>query len=94
MGITIRPRFKNLILVSPKSIIRRPLKKKFDTGSVIKADTLRTKIDQEVDKGKNPLADFATLSKICSSSTLMKTARTLAGFHEPKKIDFKARFGI
>jgi hypothetical protein len=94
VGITIRPRFKNLILVSPKSVIRRPLKKKFDTGSVIKADTLRTKIDREVDKGMNPLADLATLSKICSSSTLMKTVRTLAGYHQPKKIDFKARFGL
>jgi hypothetical protein len=94
VGITIRPRFKNLILVSQKSVIRRPPKKKFDTGSVIKADTLRTKIDREVDKGMNPLSDLATLSKICSSSTLMKTARTLAGFHKPKKIDFKARFGL
>jgi hypothetical protein len=94
VGITIRPRFKNLILVSPKSIIRRPLKKKFDTGSVIKADTLRTRIDQEVDKGMNPFADLATLSKICTSSTLMKTARKLAGFHQPKKTDFRAKFGV
>ena len=94
MGISIRPRFKNLILVSPKCIISRPPEKKFDTSSVIKADTLRTKIDREVDKVKNPLADFATISKICSSSTLMETARTLAGFHKPKKIDFRARFGL
>jgi hypothetical protein len=94
VGITIRPRFRNLIWVSPKSVIRRPPKKKFDTGSVIKADTLRTKIDREVDKGINPLADLATLTKICSSSTLMKTARTLAGFHMPKKTDFIARFGL
>lgn len=94
IGISIRPKFKNLILVSPKSIITRPPEKKFDTGSVIKADTLRTRIDLEVGKGKNPLADLATLSKTCSSATLMKTARTLAGFHKPKKIDFRARFGL
>ncbi len=60
MGISIRPRFKNLILVSPKCIISRPPEKKFDTSSVIKADTLRTKIDREVDKWKNPLTDLAT----------------------------------
>jgi Nuclease-related domain len=94
VGITIRPRFKNLILVSPKSVIRRPLKKKFDTGSVIKADTLRTKIDWDLDKGRNPLADLATLSKICSSGTLMKTERILAGFHKPKRIDFRTKFGV
>jgi hypothetical protein len=94
VGITIRPRFKNLILVSPKSVIRRPLKKKFDTSSVIKADTLRTRIDREVDKWRSPLADWAAISKICSSSTLMEMARTLVGFHKAKKIDFKARFGL
>lgn len=94
IGISIRPKFKSLILISPKSIITRPPGNKFDTSSVIKADTLRTKIDQEVDKWKNLLADFHTISKICSSSTLMKTARALAGFHKPKKIDFRARFGL
>jgi hypothetical protein len=93
MGISIRPRFKNIILVSPRSIITRPPEKKFDTSSVIKADTLRTKIDRELAKG-NPLADLATISKICSSSTLMETARTLAGFHKPKMINFRAKLGL
>jgi hypothetical protein len=71
----------------------RPLKKKVDTSSVIKADTLRTKIDREVAK-QNPLTDLATLSKTCSSGTLMKTARTLAGFHKPIRTDFMAKFGV
>ena len=93
MGISIRPKFKSFILVSPRSIITRPPEKKFDTNSVIKADTLRTRIDRELDR-VNPLANVATISKICSSSTLMETARTLAGFHKPKKVDFRARFGL
>ena len=80
-------------MVSPKSVIRRPLKKKFDTSALIKADALRTRIDREVEKW-NPLANFATISKISASSTLMKRARTLAGFHQPKKADFRARFGL
>ncbi len=93
VGITIRPRFKNLILVSPKSVIRRPLKRKFDTGSIIKADTLRTRIDRELEKW-NPLENFATLSKICSFSTVEKTSRRLARFHKSLKVDFKAKFGL
>jgi len=40
------------------------------------------------------LADLVTISKICSSSTPMETARTLARFHKPKKADFRARFGL
>jgi len=94
MGISIRPRFRSLILVSPKSIISRPPEKKFDTSSVMKADVLRTRIDQEVDKKKNPLVDLATISKLSSSSTLMQTAKTLARFHKPIKIDFRAKFGL
>jgi len=94
MGISIRPRFRSFILVSPKSIISRPPEKKFDTSSVIKADTLRTRIDQEVDKWKNTLPDLATLGKLSSSSTLMQTAKILARFHKPIKMDFKAKFGL
>ncbi len=94
IGISIKPRFKNLILVSPKSIITRPPGNKFDTSSVIKADVLRTKIDREVDKGKNPLTNLATISKICSSSTLEKTATKLAMFHKPLRADFRAKFGV
>jgi len=93
MGISIRPRFKSLILISPKVIITRPSEKKFDASSVIKADTLRTKIDQQLDKG-SPLADLATISKICSSSTLEQTARRLAAFYKPLKVDFEAKFGL
>jgi hypothetical protein len=93
IGISIRPRFRSFILVSPKSIISRPPKKKFDTSSVIKADTLRTRIDQEVDKG-NPVADLVALGKVSSSSTLMQRAKTLARFHKAIKINFRANFGL
>jgi hypothetical protein len=50
-------------------------------------------IDQQVDK-RNPLADLVTISKVCSSSTLMETARALAGLHTPKRINFRTRFGL
>jgi hypothetical protein len=33
-------------------------------------------------------------TKICSSSTLEKTARRLAAFHRPLKVDFSAKFGL
>jgi hypothetical protein len=93
MGISIRPNFKNLVLISPNIIMTRPPGEKFDTSSVIKADTLRTRIDKEVDNW-NPLANFATISKFCSSSTLRETARRLAGFHKPLKPDFRAKFRL
>jgi hypothetical protein len=71
----------------------RPPEKTFDTSCVIKADTLRTRIDREVEKG-SPLTDIATISKVCSSSTLQRTARRIASFHRSQKIDFKSKFGL
>jgi hypothetical protein len=47
----------------------------------------------QIDK-RNPLADLVTISKVCSSSTLMETARALAGFHTPKRVNFRTRFGL
>lgn len=93
IGISIKPRFKNFILVSPKPLIIRPPEKKFDTSRVIRADSLRTRIDEEVDKG-NPLTDMALIGKYCSSSVLKETARRLASFHKPQKMDFRKRFGL
>jgi hypothetical protein len=45
-------------LVFPKSIIIRPSNEKFDSSFVIKADTLRTKIDREVEETARRLGAF------------------------------------
>jgi len=92
LGIKIQPTFKSFILVYPKSIIKRPNKKEFDTSCVIKADTLRTAIDREVDKF-NP-TDLALIAKISSSKTVQEVGAKLASYHTPIQIDFKAKFGI
>jgi hypothetical protein len=93
MGISIKPKFKNFILVSPKSVITRPSKKEFNTSMVIKADTLRTKIDEEVEK-VNPVDGLSSISKFSSLSTIEEVAKKLASFHKPIKIDFRAKFGL
>lgn len=93
IGIPISPRLKSLILISPKSIISRPPEKKFDTGMVIKADTLRTKIDDEAEK-IGPATTLALISKVSSSSTLKEVTRRLVRYHRPHKIDWRGRFGL
>ncbi len=93
LGANISPKLKSLILISPKSIISRPPEKKFDASMVIKADMLRTKIDEEVNK-LNPIGVFASIGKISSSSTIEEVARKLVSFHKPFKIDFRAKFGL
>jgi hypothetical protein len=74
-------------------MITRPSEKGFDTSPVIKADTLRTRMDEEFDKN-NTLAEIASFSKICSASTLEETAKRLASFHKPHRVDLRAKFGL
>ena len=93
IGISIKPRFKNFILISSKALIVRPPEERFNTSRVIRADSLRTKIDEEVDKG-NPLKDMTLIAKCCTSSTLKETVKRLASFHTPKKPDFRKKFGL
>jgi hypothetical protein len=93
VGIPIKPNFKNFILVSPRSVITRPSKKEFNTSMVINADSLRAKIDKEVNKIK-PVKDLSSISKFSSFSTIEDVAKTLASFHRPIKIDFRAKFGL
>jgi hypothetical protein len=92
LGIRIQPTFRSFILVAPKSIIRRPDNKRFDTSSVIKADTLKTVIDKEVDVVRP--SDFALIAKIVSGETVKEVAEAIASYHLPAQINFKAKFGI
>lgn len=93
MGIPIKPKYYNLILIAPKCIISRPAGKDFDTSSIIKAETLRTKIDEMVDK-HSVVSDLASLGKLSSFETVEEFAKKLASFHHPIKFDFRAKFGL
>ena len=47
-------------------------------------------IDQQVDR-RNLLADLVTISKVCTSSTLMETARALAGAPYAQESEFQGK---
>ncbi|MGC8495035.1 MAG: nuclease-related domain-containing protein, partial [Syntrophobacteraceae bacterium] len=93
MGISIKPEFLSLILIAPKSIISRPSGNGFDTGPIIKADALRTKIDEMADKN-GIISDLASFTKISSIETVEEFAKKLVSLHRPIKIDFRAKFGL
>ncbi len=93
LGLTMSPAFKSYVLISPKSRLVRPPASRFDTTSVIKADTLATSIEKVMD-AMSALSVLASAGKMCSSETVMNIAKTLAKLHKPIKIDYKKRFGI
>lgn len=93
LGIPIVPRFKSLILMSPQSVITRPDAKHFDTECVIKADGLRTKIDQIVSKF-TPVYDFSLLNNVSTLKGVAEFADRLQAFHSRSKINYSKKFGL
>ncbi len=93
LGISIRPKFHSLILISPKCRISRPSGNKFDTDSIIKADALQTTIMEKLDQNSR-VTDLASLGKLFSLAAIEEVATKLASFHRPIKRDFRAQFGL
>lgn len=92
-GIPIVPRYRSLVLMSPKSVITRPDSEKFDTDIVIKADTLRTKIDDIVDK-MSPFNDLTIIGNMSKIKTVTDFAQSLQSYHSSASIDYRKKFGI
>jgi hypothetical protein len=93
LGIPIAPHFRSLILMSPKSVITRPDRKAFDTDMVIKADTLRTKIDHIVDN-MNPVQGLAIMGNMSKIKTVADFAEALRSHHSSTTINYRKKFGI
>ena len=93
LGVTIRPRFVNCVLISPKSRIMRPSQKNCDTTWVLAPDTLKKKIEEEFHKLSH-LKAFSNATKMSSLDSIVNVAEKLKSFHSPKSIDFRAKFGI
>jgi hypothetical protein len=93
LGITLKPEYKSLILVSSGARITRPRGRAAaqveGLDSVIKADQLASTINRAVEE-KNPLG----VVKLVDRATLETLARRLAALHTPETRDWAARFGL
>ncbi|AEH45053.1 NERD domain protein [Thermodesulfatator indicus DSM 15286] len=90
LGISLKPKFFNYILISPSSIIKRPNNKKFDTSQIIKADQIKKVIENNLDNANNPLF----ILNISSTETIFNFAQKLVRFHKPVQINWAEKFGI
>ncbi|RME82327.1 MAG: NERD domain-containing protein [Zetaproteobacteria bacterium] len=92
MGVRLAPKFINLVLVHPNTIIMRP--KKFDASRVIPADQLM-RWYQKHQESAGFLEVFKDVSKLISSETLESFAKALARHHVPNdRFNYKDYFGI
>jgi Nuclease-related domain len=85
--VTLRPTFKNIVLVSAGGLITRPRKRLPELDSVVKVDQFRTFL---LDRA---ISDRQIL-KLVGSDTLEAFGRQLVALHRPANFDWAARFGI
>ena len=93
LGITLQPRIFSYVLVSPKSVVKRPPKKNFNTDMVIKSDVLLKNIEA-ADEKASTLAVAGSFAKMVSSETLEQIARGLVTLHQPATANYFEKFGI
>lgn len=93
LGLNIAPKFINYILISPDSVIKRPPKKSFNTGNVIKADTLKKLLDEELNRFPT-ISELVDVAKMISPKALKEFANKLACYHRPLAIDWQKKFSI
>jgi len=89
LGVALKADYRNIVLISPGSRLTKPKKGLFDCSAVMKADKFVSHFKKDIET--SPLS---SITKIMSSDSLMSFAEKLAFLHEPKVIDYKAKFSI
>jgi RNase P subunit RPR2 len=85
--VTIKPTYKNVVLVSPDGLITRPRKNLPELESVVKVDQFRTYLlDREMPDRQ--------ILKFIGSGELETFGRQLVALHRPANVDWRAKFGI
>lgn len=90
LGFSIKPSFCSLVVVSKNARISRPKTKGWWSDGIVKADSVRTRIENSFDSDNNPLL----VAKIVGPDTLEDFAAQLAALHAPASFDWHAKFGL
>jgi len=95
LGITLKPKYRNIVLISPTSRLTKPKKGFYDCSSVMKGDKFleRFKKDMGVDTD-TIVENMKSVSKVISQNNLKLFVEKLALHHKPTTIDYKAKFGL
>jgi len=93
LGMTLRPGYKNIILISPKSRLTKPSKGLYDCSAVMKADKFLERFKEDINS-TDALDDMVSLTKVVSQDSLQRFAEKIVLHHKPFLIDYVTRFGL
>jgi hypothetical protein len=94
MGISIKPKIKSYILLSPQSVVDKPPKSVFDSSMVITGDLLIKALMKQTKRAKRFISRFIGASKEIKKDPLIWIACRLSSLHKPIEADYKQKFGL
>jgi hypothetical protein len=92
LGLTVRPRFHSVVLLSPTSRLTLPARPGPEISEVMRADRFLQGFNRQL---REPgLGDFVAMARQVTPEGLSTLATRLAQRHLPRGIDFAARYGL
>ena len=92
LGVPLKPNYRNIVLVSPTSNVTKPKKGLFNSSAVMKGDKFFSFFKKDLES--DSLNSLISITKVISSESLRGFSEKLAFLHEPKAIDYRAKFSI
>lgn len=92
LGVSLKPNYRNIVLISPTSRLTKPKKGLYDCSAVMKSDKFISHFDKDVEA--SDLNSLIGLTKVISSDSLRSFGEKLAYLHEPLKSDYSVKFNI
>lgn len=89
LGVTIKPNYQNIVLISPQSRLTKPKSGLYDCTAVMKADKFVERFKKDSDD-----ESLTSLAKVISSNSLKEFAEKIILHHKPFTIDYIAKFGL
>lgn len=89
LGVTIKPNYRNIVLISPESRLTKPKRGLYDCTAVMKADKFLERFKKDMNDD-----NLMSLAKVISSDSLNEFAEKVVLHHKPFTIDYVAKFGL
>jgi len=93
LGMTLKPAYKNIVLVSPSSILTKPVKGHYDCSAVMSTEKLAERFTDEK-SSEDKLDDLISLAKVVSQDSLLRFAEKIVLHHKPVVTDYVTKFGL
>lgn len=87
LGVTLKPIFRNIVLISPQSRLTKPKSGLYDCTAVMKADMFVERLKKDMNE-----ENLMNLAKVISSDSLKDFSEKIILHHKPFKHDYKAKF--